>query len=266
MCVGNVSIMNTIAHDNTGSNTDGFLLNGSSISVVNSIADTNGRHGFASGTTAHDIYLWQCDAYNNGTDGLKIANTTTSASNYVIRNCNFIKNGGWGVNTALTTGRMWGYMDNCGFGAGTQANGSGTTNNVDALVITGSVTYASNFVPYVDGPNGNFQLVGAALGAGRGTFTTTASSYGPSVGFPDIGAVEAPTPTATPTATATATFTPTATATATFTPTATATATASFTPCAPTPTATATATPTNTPTPTVTPTPCGGQHAFTFEN
>ena len=80
---------------------------------------------------------------------------------------------------------------NCGFGAGTSANTSGTTTTTAqvAFDITGSVTYASNAIPWVDAPNGDFRItLTTAKGAGRGVFTQTQSSYTGAIGYPDIGA------------------------------------------------------------------------------
>ena len=187
--------MYCIAHDNTGSNTDGFATTAgvTGPTFLNCIADTNGRHGFSVNTSATQTSLIQCDSYNNTTDGFKILNTTTSALAR-IQNCNFIKNGGWGVNTALTTGRLVGTFSNNGFGSGTAANSSGTTNNTDNLTISGSITYGSNLLPWVDAPNGDFRInLAAANGTGRGVFIETASGYAGSIGYPDVGAVQSKT-------------------------------------------------------------------------
>jgi hypothetical protein len=191
-----------ISHDNTGSNTDGFTTSGNSIELytfLNCVADTNGRHGFSGSTSASSVSTFlQCDSYNNGSDGISILNTTTSAS-FLIRNCNFIKNGGWGVNTAITTARINGAIDNCGFGSGSQVNTSGQTNNIDAIVVNGSVTYASGVTPWVDSANGNFSVnLPAAMNAGRGVFTETATSYAGTVGYPVIGAAQSNTITQSP--------------------------------------------------------------------
>ena len=106
----------------------------------------------------------------------------------LIQNCNFIKNTGKGINNVSVTNS--GDVFNCGYGAGTQANGSADTLN--NLTTTGAVTYASNVAPWVDGPNGDFSInLAAAEGVGRGAFTETAASYGPTVGYPDIGAAQA---------------------------------------------------------------------------
>lgn len=187
---------NCVSHDNTGSNTDGFagIISATPVTFTNCIADTNGRHGFSiqSNTNPYASF-YQCDAYNNGTDGIK--NLLTTANSFAnIKNCNFIKNGGYGINSALTTGHWFGSIENCGFGSGTAQNTSGTTNNTDDLEISGSVTYPSNLLPWVDAPNGDFRInLTEANWAGRGAFTETAASYSGTVGFPDIGAAQSKT-------------------------------------------------------------------------
>lgn len=188
-----VTFENCIAHDNTGSNTDGFTtLNGANpLNFVNCIADTNGRHGFSiQANTNPSIYFLQCDAYNNGTDGIK--NLLASTNSYVsIKNCNFVKNGGYGINSAITTGHWSGVIENCGFGSGTQANGSGTTNGTDALEISGSVTYAANLTPWNNPANGDFRItLASAMSVGRSAFTETAAGYAGTVGYPDIGSAQ----------------------------------------------------------------------------
>jgi hypothetical protein len=123
--------------------------------------------------------------YNNTSNGINIA---TALSTHVwIENCNFVKNGGAGINniSVINTG----FVYNCGYGAGTQANGSGDT--INNLVQSGTVTYGSNLTPWVDPANGDFRInLLAANFAGRGAFTETASSYAGTIGTPDIGAAQ----------------------------------------------------------------------------
>lgn len=185
------SFINCYSHDNTGSNNDGFTgqAGNSGNLWLNCIAESNGRNGFTSTAVSGSGSWIQCDAYNNGTDGLKFLNTTGDIQNAIIRNCNFLKNGGYGVNTALTTAHMWGVMDNCGFGTGTMANTSGRTNNTDALLITGNIDYDTGTTPWPAPATGNFTVTGlAAIGAGRGFFTETGSGKSGTVGTPNIGA------------------------------------------------------------------------------
>lgn len=222
-----------ISHDNTGSNTFGFEDNsGNSAQYDNCIADTNGNDGFnylLNGSTGMVNYF-NCDSYNNGGDGIGIDFSSGTLQGAIIENTNLIKNTGKGINNTLTTAQMTiGFAYNNGYGAGTQANGSADV--LANIISSGAVTYASDVTPWVDPANGDFRInLATAQGAGRGAFTETATSYTGSIGYPDIGAVQAnigtafPTPTATPSVTPTST--PTPTATATVTPTVTPTPTA----------------------------------------
>jgi hypothetical protein len=184
----NTTYTRCIAHDNTGSASSGFIGTGSNISFYFCISDTNGKAGFES-TGASGINLFQgCDAYNNTTDGFLIGNVTTFNR---LENCNAVKNTGWGINTSNVSGVLIVY--NCGFGSGSMANGNGTINYQTKQVAaeTATVTYTSGVTPWVDPANGDFRINSTqALGAGRGVFTETATSYTGAVGFPDIGAAQ----------------------------------------------------------------------------
>lgn len=179
---GSGNLINCIAHDNTS---DGFSGIGQ---AYNCIADTNGGIGFNVGNNWPSInIIYQCDAYNNTGDGLDQSGT----GQLFVMNCNFIKNGGYGIDPA---GHL--HTRNCAFGAGTQANTSGTIDtttgaNIDFADEQGSVNYASNVTPWNDPANGDFKItLAAAINAGYGTFTQTAASYAGAIGYPDIGAVQ----------------------------------------------------------------------------
>ncbi len=185
------SFLRCIAHDNTGSNTVGF--NSGSVGggyYESCIADTNGSDGFAfTGANANTAYI-NCDAYNNGRDGMRVS-VNGQATGAYIENCNFVKNVGWGINGNVTTPTSTMLtIVNCGFGSGSQVNGSGATNLVSSSTETGTVTYASGITPWVDPTNGDFRIVPGrgAVNVGRGTFTETATSYAGTVGYPVIGA------------------------------------------------------------------------------
>ncbi len=177
-----------ISHDNTGSNTSGFTVTALTI-MDKCIADTNGFVGLnCTVTTA--MTITESDFYNNVNDGIRLNNA--SAANFFIENCNLVKNGtggtGYGINCS-GAGVRHGLIRNCGFGSGTAANTTGTTTGLSSLVESGSVTYASNLLPWVDAANGDFRIsLATAKGAGRGTFVETAASYTGTVGYPDIGA------------------------------------------------------------------------------
>src|SRR6185369_603531 len=117
-------LLRCISHDNTNALAQGFLSS-SSATFLNCIADSNGTNGFtiASGATTVSALIG-CDSYNNGGHGLEIASPTPLV--LTVQNCNFIKNALWGIQSNATLRN--GSLANCGFGAGTQANGSGTVN------------------------------------------------------------------------------------------------------------------------------------------
>lgn len=179
------TFLRCVSHDNTGSNSAGFLVIAGPTYIQNCIADTNGGIGIS--ITANSvnglISVQNCDIYNNGSDGINIA---SGAANPVwIENTNFIKNTGAGINNVSVI--ISGFAYNGGYGAGTQANGSSDT--INNLTKTGTVTYGSNLTPWVDPANGDFRInLPAAYNAGRGSFTETAASYSGTVGYQDIGA------------------------------------------------------------------------------
>lgn len=176
-----------IAHDNAGSNTIGFLVTTGLVTLQNCISDTNGKYGISfTGASFNGGYIVSnCDIYNNGSDGINVV--TGSVNPLLIENTNFIKNTGAGINNVSVLGG--GFIYNCGYGAGTQANGSADT--INNLAQSGTVTYGSNLTPWVDPANGDFRVnLAAANFAGRAFFLETAASYAGAVGYPDIGACQ----------------------------------------------------------------------------
>ncbi len=184
-----------IAHDNAGSNVSGFFFgNNFDAKVVECISETNGKYGFHFTSTAFHS-LVNCDAYSNVSDGLFYNAASSSVSGLYVENCNFVKNGGWGINVSLadTTAFLNALVVNCGFGSGTQVNTSGTTNLPTTAFEIGSITYASGVTPWNAPTTGDFRItLPAAWAAGRGAFTETQTSYTGTIGYPDIGAVSAP--------------------------------------------------------------------------
>lgn len=184
------TVIRSIAHDNTGSAVNGFRID-ASVTFINCIADSNGNEGFFVNNTV-GVKMIGCDSYGNGGDGADF--TGASAVGFYVENCNFTKNTGWGINSSGSAVRN-GYLINNGFGAGTEANGSGTINGLSGVqsgvIESGNITYASNASPWVDAPNGDFRItLAASKGAGRGSFTQTASSYAGAIGYPDVGAAQ----------------------------------------------------------------------------
>jgi hypothetical protein len=173
-----------ISHDNSGGNGNGFV----NLGVMNGcIGESNAGAGVlvsAGGNTLKNA----CDFYNNSGSGINISN---SGAGLQIISCNFVKNGAYGI--AVASGGVQLVTTNCGFGAGTQANTSGNIQSQATSLESesGNVNYASDVTPWVDPANGDFRInLAAAKGAGRGTFTQTASSYAGTVGYPDIGAAQ----------------------------------------------------------------------------
>jgi hypothetical protein len=177
-------LVRCISHDNTGSNSAGFFLQNVQ-TIISCIADTNGGKGFLFNAARGTMYF--CDAYNNTSDGVDFNGGAEGFP--IIENCNFVKNGGWGINSSGSSTARHGLVTNCGFGSGAQVNSSGQVATAGSVVTTGSVTYASGVTPWVDPANGDFRInLAAAKGAGRGAFTQTAASYAGTIAYPDIGA------------------------------------------------------------------------------
>lgn len=177
-----------ITHDNTGSNTSGFNI-GAATYMIFCISDTNGKDGVTYTGILGGLVMMGCDVYNNGAAGLDM--TGASGTFLDMQNCNFLKNTTWAVTSsgsALRNGRI----RNCGFGTGTQANGSGNVDtNVGGIVVNSSVNYASGVTPWVDPANGDFRInLAASKSTGYGVFTETAASYTGTVAYPDIGAAQ----------------------------------------------------------------------------
>lgn len=175
------------SHDNSGSNSSGFVVGAGAGQFIECTSDSNGSEGFLLALNVGSVLI-RCNSYNNGGDG---ADMTGAASAHIFENCNFVKNTGWGINSS-GAGAKNGNILNCAFGSGTQANGSGAiTTAISGLNEIGTITYAANLTPWVDPANGDFRInLAAAMGTGRGTFTQTAASYSGTISYPDIGAVQ----------------------------------------------------------------------------
>ena len=196
----NCILIRCIAHDNTGgggSNGLGFKYSGFNTGTifVECIADSNGdAGGWEHGSGGNAAFI-RCDAYNNVGNGLTIGSTNDGfPGSGVIENCNFFKNGGWGIQNPNSAIRCQFLLFNNAFGGtGTEANTSGQT-DVDDNPVVDSVTYASNENPWADAADGDFSITNASgKNAGRGAFTQEQSGYGdpsPTLGFPDIGAAQ----------------------------------------------------------------------------
>jgi hypothetical protein len=178
--------LRSIAHDNGGSNGHGFVSTASSNlwMLMDCIAESNGGAGIFMSSGAH-IVARGCDLYNNGGAGLDMSTAGTAPG--LIENCNFLKNGTYGIKGGTFQNSL--LVQNCGFGRGTQANASGDVSS--PVGVLSSVIYAADVTPWVDPANGDFRIsLAAAKGTGLGTFTETAASYAGTIAFPDIGAAQ----------------------------------------------------------------------------
>lgn len=178
-----------LSHDNAGSFVNGFSLSGPENYLINCIADTCGAAGYRISTTVNAGIIG-CDAYNNTGSGVDLTSGTAMA--VVIQNCNFVKNGGWGINSSGSPIRN-GLITNCGFGVGTQVNTLGdiATTLMGSILITGSISYPTGLTPWVDPANGDFRInLPQAQAVGRGAFTETQAAYAGTIAYPDIGAAQ----------------------------------------------------------------------------
>ncbi len=185
-----VTALRCYSHDNVGNASSGFYI-GQSCSLTDCVADSNGQYGYyLNSGSGQNSALYNCDAYNNTSDGVHLTNASSNPMSCYIENCNLVKNGGFGINNAGTGGRT-GYVVNCGFGAGTQVNTSGQTSLPGSIVVSGSVTYATDVTPWRAPTTGDFSIIlGTAKFAGRGAFVETDGTNTGTVAYPDIGAAQ----------------------------------------------------------------------------
>lgn len=181
------NLLRCYAHDNSGNANSGIVVANGPAQIQNCITETNGQYGINSVTTSANgaVFVDSCDFYNNGSDGINIP--ATAINFHWIENCNFIKNTGAGVNNVSLLNA--GFIYNCGYGAGTQANGSADTTN--SFVKSGTVTYASNVTPWNAPTSGDFKItLATSKNAGRGAFTQTDGTNTGTTAFPDIGSAQ----------------------------------------------------------------------------
>jgi hypothetical protein len=183
------------AHDTTAANASGWFITGVPTTLIDCIADSNGSNGVTIVTSTSSLNLIGCEFYNNGGQGVELKGTGASQTQLYVENCNFVKNALWGLSSLANGSNCVGVIQNCGFGSGTQANGSGTitTTGWGGIYVrdTTFVTYSANTTPWLDAPNGDFRISNnQAWGTGLGTFTETQASYSGTIGYPDIGAAQ----------------------------------------------------------------------------
>lgn len=185
---GNAQILNTISHDNAGSNSSGFYVT-SGATIINCIADTNGAHGFNTAANTIGPVITNCDAYGNTGSGI-VLSVTGNRSYIRIKNTNVINNGAWGLLATLAASQTQSFrlmISNMGY----HNNTSGTKSIGAGWLLTDAGEVSLGAVPYNAPTTGDFRItLAAAKGAGRGVFTQTQASYTGTVGYPDIGAAQ----------------------------------------------------------------------------
>lgn len=180
---GSCTYVRCYSHDNTGSNTAGFMMPNGSVSCIDCISANNGGSGYAfSGSLG--INVTNCTAYANTGSGVKL---TAGGCSISVENCILVSNGAYGidVNQATLNTRLL----NNGFYNNTsgQVNQGAAQNQEQG----GSITLGGN--PFVNPAAGNFALlpgITSVRGGGRGTFTATATGLTAPSNYPDLGAVQ----------------------------------------------------------------------------
>lgn len=173
-----------VSRDNVGSNNIGVFLNSSSMFVARDcVIESNGNIGLSWPGTSSMVVATGCDFYANGSDGFRF-NASSGTKPVFLTDCNFVANGGYGVN-GTGAGTAMGILQNCGFGSGTAGNTSGATNSLGDTRVDGSVTYDSGQTPWNDPANGDFTVTLAAA-KGRGT----GLNFSPTVSYPDRAAAQ----------------------------------------------------------------------------
>lgn len=164
--------------NNTGSNSRGVRAAGQMFQFVDCTFDKNGHKGLESASVSM-MAVTGCDFYWNGNDGF---NPGSNNRPWIAKDCNFLRNGGVGINGNNAVGLML----NCGFGQGNKANVGGPSTNMNSTTELGTVNYTADATPWVDPDNGDFRInLTAAKGTGRGNFYDAAT-----IGYPDIGAAQ----------------------------------------------------------------------------
>lgn len=191
------SLIRLYSHDNiAGANCDGILISGAGHSLVSCIFEGNAGSGAKVGNSVGIPIIKNCDFYNNTKSGIDIFSTATFG--FYAENCNFVKNGDYGITTSAYS-IMNGAVVNCAFGSGTMTNTLGNfgTNIIgtgSSILQLNNIILAADTTPWVDVANHNFTHgpTSADRAAGRGAFTQSLiNSPTNTVSYPDIGAAQA---------------------------------------------------------------------------
>jgi hypothetical protein len=181
--------INCISHHNQTNNAAGFKMDGG-IHLINCVSFANGYGVRSTADVLQSII--NCDFYANTNAGIHLNSGASDPLVVLIRNCNLLKNGTWGIQFGNGAFRN-GLIQNCGFGTGTQANGSGDISTQAGFLVSGTVNYASGVTPWVAPSTGDFRItLATAKNAGIGSYlqTYTGSTWTGTIGYPDIGAAQ----------------------------------------------------------------------------
>lgn len=186
------SAFDCISHHNNTANSRGvgFEIDGG-VHLLNCLSISNDIGVRSTGDVQQ--FLIGCGFYQNNGDAIALQQGGIDPLNVLIINCNFVKNGGWGINFGGAYNS--GLIANNGFGSGTMANTSGTINTAmgKGIIVTGSITFASGVTPWVAPNTGDFRInLAAAKNAGYGHYTQvwTNQTWAGTIGYPDIGAAQ----------------------------------------------------------------------------
>lgn len=174
------------SHDNTGSNSNGFVGSNAAFTLyyIECIADTNTLYGFFC-NTRNGCVLQNCISYGNGGDGIRFTNASAVLTG-IAENCILVKNGGYGINIVETTSVIMLRKNGYGGATGSNNNSSGQTNAGINAQEEGAISFSGS--PFNDAANADFTLTDAAAKAtGRGSFTL---NTGTALSYRDLGAVQ----------------------------------------------------------------------------
>ena len=182
--------INCISHHNDkGINATGFALDGG-IVMIRCIAHKNAGFG-ASSTGDVNITIINSSFYDNSKSGILLGAGAADDSIATLLNNAFVKNTlygmDFGANGTSAVTRI-GKFAGSAYGSGTKANGSGNVSTMRSIDDDNPITLTADITPWVDPDNGNFTTnLSVVKGTGYGYFVRSASTFGATVGYPDIG-------------------------------------------------------------------------------
>ncbi len=179
---GLATYLRCIAHDNTTSNTSGFHCTTAPLQMIECISVRNGKNGVTFVFSAQQgvCMVANSDFYNNSGDAINY----NGVNPIHVENCNFVLNGGAGINNiGILFISGWSYNNTYG--------SNGRNDTLGNIIEVGKLTYPAGITPYRDPVNLKFDIVLATcISSGRGAFTITQAAMGPTIGYPDTGAAQ----------------------------------------------------------------------------